>query len=65
MRCQAGYYNVRIAVNNMTFVHTVHATSDYGAAVKVCEATGLMPRMPHDIDYIRPMRDTQNSVRMH
>ncbi len=65
MRGQAGYYNVRIVVNKIAFVHTVFATSDYGAATKVCEASGLMPRMPYDIDYIRFKSQATTSSGMH
>ena len=51
---QEGYYSVKINVADRTVVHTVYANSDYDAAVKVRQTTGVMPANDGDVSYLAP-----------
>ena len=51
---QEGYYSVKVAIQDEVIVHTVYARSDYDAAIKVRQTTGLMPKNDHDVSFLAP-----------
>lgn len=49
-----GYYSVTLCDEASTQVHTVFATSDYAAALKVRQMTGRMAQSEKDVFYLSP-----------
>ena len=52
-----GYYDVTVATHSGVVTRRVYATSDYAAALKVREVTGIMPRSQNDVIFVEsPMK---------
>jgi hypothetical protein len=50
---KAGFYDVKVMSGDEITVHRVYALSDYAAAVKVRENTGVMPQSQMDVEFVR------------